>query len=152
MGLNLLVVDDCADDVMLLDRALKDADPSIQTFAVNNGVNAALYLKGEARFANRKKFPVPDLILLDLMMPLFDGFEFLSWLRNDSPENQRRIPVVVVSSAASEGDVRRVYELGANSFLVKPTQWSEYKRQICSVVANWANGTPSHPNVQRPSE
>lgn len=137
MPLSLLIIEDNENDRLLLERAATDGRTDVKTFSVVNGVDAALYLKGEGRFANRSKFPLPDLILLDLMMPLFNGFEFLHWLRNESVAPIRRTPVVVISSATSPQEIQRSYELGANSYVIKRSDWPEYKEQIAAVVSYW---------------
>jgi CheY-like chemotaxis protein len=143
MATTFLLVEDDPGDVALLKQALKDAAADIHIQTVNNGVDAALYLKGEAKFADRAKFPVPDVILLDIRMPLFDGFEFLEWLRNQAPAPQWRIPVVVLSSSDREEDIERVKSLGANAHVVKSSRWSEYKERVCSTVKKWALPNPA---------
>ena len=85
--------------------------------AVGDGAEAIDYLRGVDDYADRQRFPIPALILMDLKMPRMDGFEFLGWLRREP--GLRLIPVVVLSSSNLPHDVRRAYDLGANSFVVK---------------------------------
>jgi DNA-binding response OmpR family regulator len=135
--MTFLLVEDDMDAVTLLKRALKTGVPENDIQVVEHGVEAALYLKGEAKFADRARFPIPKVILLDLNLPLFDGFEFLEWLRTEATASQRRIPVVVMSSSDRIEDVRRAYALGANSYVVKPADWSEFKDRIRCVANYW---------------
>src|SRR5439155_21926607 len=86
--------------------------------SVTDGDEALDYLEGKPPFSDRELYPVPRLVLLDLKMPRVSGFEVLSWVRAD-PALQV-MPVVVLSSSSHDVDVRRAYQLGANSYVVKP--------------------------------
>ena len=85
--------------------------------SVRSGEEAVAYLSGEGKYANRTEYPLPVLVLLDLKMPGMDGFEFLTWIRQQ--EGIRGLPVVVLTSSSELADVNRAYKLGANSFFVK---------------------------------
>jgi len=87
---------------------------------VRDGQEAIDYLSGAGKFADRQKFPLPYLILLDLKMPRKTGIDVLEWL-HEQPE-LRCLPVVVFSSSAHRKDIARAYELGANGFVVKPAR------------------------------
>jgi CheY-like chemotaxis protein len=141
--MTFLVVEDDADSVTLLRRALKACAPKLDIQGVENGVNAALYLKGEAKFANRIRFPIPKVILLDLNLPLFNGFEFLEWLRRESPADLRQIPVVVMSSSERSEDVRRAYDAGANSYVVKSVDWPDFKERVRCLTNYWSQHNQS---------
>jgi DNA-binding response OmpR family regulator len=82
------------------------------------------YLRGDDKYADRRRYPLPGLLLLDLKMPRKNGFEVLQWLR-EQPEFAQ-LQVVVLSSSDEIKDINRAYELGANSFLVKPMFFSEF--------------------------
>jgi len=142
MPKTFLLVEDDAHDAALLKLALKAESADIHLQIVNNGVDATLYLKGEARFAPRHKFPLPRVILLDIQMPLFDGFEFLAWLRNDAPVPQRQSPVVVMSGSDRRKDIDRAYDLGANAYLIKPQAWSEFKQRLRGMASFWSRANP----------
>ena len=120
---NILVVDDSANDVFLLEQAFKKAAATSRLFSVQDGMEAQAYLKGESQFSDRAVHPFPDVLLLDLNMPRMNGFEFLQWLRQD-PEGGG-VVVYVLSASARDADVQRAYALGANSYVVKPSRMDE---------------------------
>jgi len=120
---NILVVDDSGNDVFLLEQAFKKAAATSRLYSVQDGMEARAYLKGEGEFSDRAVHPFPDLLLLDLNMPRMNGFEFLQWLRADSECSH--LVIYVLSASARDGDVQRAYELGANSYVVKPSRMDE---------------------------
>src|SRR6184192_4363911 len=105
--------------------------------AVRDGKEAMHYLEADGEFSDENRYPVPDVILLDLKMPRINGFEFLHWLRSESPPHYRFMPVVVMSSSAMREDVDRAYSLGANSYLVKPVQWKLFQDLIQALGIYW---------------
>jgi CheY-like chemotaxis protein len=113
----ILLVDDSDDDAFFFDRAVARVGIAIQTRRARDGQEAIDYLTGVARFSDRHRFPLPDLIMLDLKMPVCDGFDFLAWKR-ERPSFSG-IPSVVMTSSKLESDIRRSYELGAHSFTTK---------------------------------
>jgi CheY-like chemotaxis protein len=114
----VLLVEDSADDALLMQRAFEASPSAPLVHWVDNGNDAILYLCREGRFADRGRYPLPSLILLDLKMPVKNGFEVLRWAR--SYPAFATIPIVVLSDCHDTRIVRRAYELGANSFLRKP--------------------------------
>ena len=114
----MLVVEDRDEDICLFRVACERARLNLPFRTVKNGSEAIQYLKGEGQFANRAEYPLPRLMLLDLNMPLVNGFEVLEWLRTQP--GLRRLIVIVFTSSARPEDVNRAFELGANSYLVKP--------------------------------
>ncbi|HZV36914.1 MAG TPA: response regulator, partial [Verrucomicrobiae bacterium] len=104
---------------------------------VEDGQEAVHYLRGDGKYANRKNYPLPNVLLLDLKMPRLGGFDLLRWLRSESPENTRFIPVVVLSSSYLQQDVQRAYALGANSYMVKPLKWDEFRNLIMNLGIYW---------------
>jgi len=85
---------------------------------VRNGEEAITYLKGERQYCDRNKFPLPAVMLLDLNMPMKDGFEVLAWVR--SRPGLKRLAVIILTASKRSQDVERAFDLGATSFLVKP--------------------------------
>jgi len=114
----ILLIEDRDDDVLLVRKALEKAELPNPVYVVKDGEEAIAYLSGEPPYSTRSNHPLPDLILLDLKMPKVDGFEVMTWIRNQS--GIRAIPLVVLTSSEDLRDVNRAYALGAISFLVKP--------------------------------
>jgi CheY-like chemotaxis protein len=118
MGPCVLVVDDSENDLLLMRRAFKKAEFDAPFRTVTGGDNAISYLSGDGEFSDRDKFPLPTVMLLDLNMPGTSGFEVLRWVRNH--QQFRRMCVVILSASMRKEDVETSFDLGANSFLVKP--------------------------------
>lgn len=115
----ILVAEDDPDDAFMLRRAFTTANIANPVVFVSDGDEAIAYLAGTGRYADRDLHPLPVVILLDLKMPRRSGFEVLEWLR--AQPRVGRLPVVVLTSSRESRDVTRAYELGANSYLVKPS-------------------------------
>src|SRR5207245_83109 len=102
---------------------------------VNNGNEATLYLSGKGKYADRTTYPTPKLILLDLKLPVKNGFEVLQWIR--SYASYISIPIVVLTDCFDERIVQRAYELGANSFLNKPKDLESLQKLLSSIREYW---------------
>jgi CheY-like chemotaxis protein len=133
--LTILHVDDDSNDVMLLQHACRKAGMDINLLGVSDGDEAIAYLNGRDKFADREQFPLPRLILLDLKMPRLSGFEVLSWMRQD--DKLKRLPVVVLTSSSHDADVNRAYDLGANSYLVKPVGFDALVEMVKAIHLYW---------------
>ncbi|HEX5220062.1 MAG TPA: response regulator [Verrucomicrobiae bacterium] len=144
---NILVVDDSANDVFLLEQAFKKAAATSRLYSVQDGIDARAYLKGEGVFSDRAVHPFPDLLLLDLNMPRMNGFEFLQWLRTDDDCSQ--LVIYVLSASARDADVHRAYRLGANSYVVKPSRMDELVSFVAA-MHQWHRFTvlPSQPALR----
>ncbi|HZV35839.1 MAG TPA: response regulator [Verrucomicrobiae bacterium] len=114
----VLHVDDDPSDLVLLKQACRRAEVSFELKSVGDGDSAIAYLSGTRSFGDREANPLPVLVLLDLKMPRMTGFDVLRWIRAN--EQLKTLPVVIFTASNQEGDIRRAYELGANSYLVKP--------------------------------
>lgn len=114
----ILHVEDDPNDTLLLEHACRKAGVIFDLQAVSDGDQAMAYLRGINAFSDRAKHPMPQLILLDLKMPRVSGFDVLAWLRSE--DKLKELPVVVLTSSNHDADVKRAYELGARSYLVKP--------------------------------
>lgn len=115
----ILLVEDDPNDVLLMQRALRDVGLLDSLRVVKDGDEAVAYLSGKDDYADRERFPIPALVLLDLKVPRRSGHEVLGWLR--SQPGLRRLPVVVLSASEQRSDIDKAYDLGANSYLVKPS-------------------------------
>lgn len=133
---NILLVEDEPNDVFLIERAFRKCDFQHCLQSVYDGEQAVEYLGGVREFADRHKFPVPSLILLDLKLPRRSGLEVLAWLRSRH-DSLKRLPVVVLTSSKQSSDVNRAYELGANSYLVKPVAFDGLLELVKALNGYW---------------
>ena len=142
-----LLVEDDSNDVLIVQQEFKRASKNARLNVVSDGIEAKRYLEGKDEYRDRVKHPLPQVILLDLKMPRFSGFDFLEWLRSKSPDQLHYIPVVVLSSSALPQDVVRAYALGVSSYMTKPVNWDEFKKRLHSLVTYWAENveTPEFP-------
>jgi CheY-like chemotaxis protein len=131
----VLVADDDLNDISLLKRAFLKAGIDVSLNVVRDGAEAIQYLDGDKAFADRDAFPMPMLLLLDLKMPRTNGFEVLEWVR--SQNGLRRLPVVVMTNSDEPRDIDRAYDLGANSFLKKPDDFSDLLRMSEKLREYW---------------
>jgi CheY-like chemotaxis protein len=114
----LLLIEDNADDVFLMKRALKAARVMNPLYVVEHGQEALDYLGGAGKFANRESYPLPAVVFLDLKLPFISGHEVLAWIRRQ--KQLESLVVVVLTSSNEASDLSRCYSLGANSYVVKP--------------------------------
>jgi CheY-like chemotaxis protein len=119
----ILLVDDDTDFPLLVTRAIKLLKPRPLLHYVPSAFQAQDYLVGRHVFGDRSAYPLPDLILLDLKMPILNGFQFLEWVRA-KPEF-KKLSIFVLTDSINPRDLTRAYQLGANSFLVKPSDVDE---------------------------
>jgi len=128
----VLIVEDRAADVRLTKRALKKAGYDVEIDVATNGREALDRLTHVNGFAGSQP---PDLVLLDWMMPLVNGEEVLAEMREDA--RLRRMPVVVLTTSASEGDVITAYDKGCNAYLTKPVDPSEFQQTVEALGLFW---------------
>jgi CheY-like chemotaxis protein len=134
----ILVVEDDDSDFFLLERAFRKNNIENPIVRVHDGLEGMHYLQGSGEYADRKKFPFPDVIILDLKTPRMSGLELLAWIK-DHPEC-RVIPTVIMSSSQQDVDVARAYELGANTYFVKPTTFEDLIDLTNSIQDYWRKG------------
>jgi CheY-like chemotaxis protein len=116
----ILLADDNEDDVLLMQRALREAGLTNPVHVVSDGSEAVEYLKGAIE-AKSSGYRIPLLICLDLKMPVLDGLQVLRWIRQQP--NLIGIPVVIISQSDEGPDINRATQLGVNSYLVKPANY-----------------------------
>lgn len=127
---DVLLVEDNPDDVELTLRALKRARLLNPVRVVRDGAEAIEFLYGGARREGR-----PRVVLLDLKLPRVSGLEVLERIRRE--ESTRTLPVVVLTSSREEPDIRRAYELGVNSYIVKPVEFEKFVAAVGEVGLYW---------------
>ncbi len=131
----ILLVEDNADDALLIERALRKANFSTALHRVDDGQAACDYLEGAGVYSDRARHPVPTLVLLDIKLPKRSGLEVLKWLR--SVPAWRNLIVVMLTSSREARDVAEAYQLGANSYLVKPIAPGELQELIKAMGTYW---------------
>jgi len=135
----ILLVEDDPNDALLVRMAFQRTRSGIPLIILPNGLEAINYLQGEGVYADRAKYPIPDIILLDLKMPLMSGFDVLRWIR-ERP-GLKSLPVIVLTSSVQDADARTAYDAGANSYLVKPTDFNELVESIKTLGDFWLDGS-----------
>ncbi len=131
----LLIAEDDPDDRVLLVEAFGEAKLQAKLVFVDDGEDLLRYLRHETEYDDRAQFPDPDLILLDLNMPRKNGREALIELKSD--ERLRHIPTVVLTTSRSEEDIASSYAMGANSYLIKPTNFKDLVGMAEVVRSYW---------------
>jgi CheY-like chemotaxis protein len=131
----ILLVEDSENDAELTMRTLRRRGIANTIDWVRDGVEALDYLYREGKYAERSP-GMPRLVLLDLKMPRMDGLQVLARLKRD--ERTQALPVVMLTSSREEGDLLGSYELGANSYVVKPVDFDQFAETVAQVGLYWA--------------
>jgi two-component system response regulator len=134
-AVEILLVEDNPRDAELTIRALKKKNLANSLYHVEDGVEALDFLFARGRYSDRDINEAPKVVLLDLKLPRIDGLEVLAAIRAD--ERTRAIPVVVVTSSAEDPDVKKAYDLGANSYVIKPVQFDAFMDAMVRVGIYW---------------
>lgn len=129
----VLLVDDSENDALLVRIAFERAGFVAPLHVVHDGEQAIAYLSGDGVFGDRAKFPLPTALLLDLNMHRQNGFDVLVWVRKQ-PE-LKRLCVYILSASSQPVDIHLAYDLGANSYLVKPGTFDEMKGMARGLLA-----------------
>lgn len=132
---SILLIEDSPDDALLVQRAFRKSGGEARIRVLDNGEKALAYLAGEGDYADRVRFPLPDLMLLDLKLPRLSGFEVLEWLRGQP--GLKRLPVVILTGSREAADVDRAADLGANSYLVKPVGFEALLNLVQAFQSYW---------------
>jgi CheY-like chemotaxis protein len=132
---HILLVEDSQLDIELTLDAFQEAHLKNSVAVARNGQEALDYLLGVGAFADRDQYPLPNLILLDLKLPGVDGFDVLRRIKAEPI--LKRIPVIILTSSKEEGDRALSYDLGANSYLVKPVSFEGFVRVVRQIDGYW---------------
>ncbi len=133
--IEILLVEDSPYDAEMTVDALKLKGLAKKVMIVEDGAKALDYLFSRGAYKDKINRPKPKLILLDIKLPKVGGIEALKQLKSN-PET-KHIPVVVLTSSKEENDIARAYELGANSFIVKPVDYNDFVETIGEVGMYW---------------
>jgi CheY-like chemotaxis protein len=134
-AIELLLVEDNPQDLELALRALKKSNLANRIHIARDGAEALEFLFCEGPYASRNIQEVPRVILLDLMLPKVDGLEVLRKVKND--ERTKEIPVVVLTSSKEQCDVVESYQLGVNSYIVKPVDFEQFSIAVRDLGLYW---------------
>lgn len=132
----VLLVEDDTSDFRLIQRAFAKIRPSVPMIRLSHGDDAVAYLAGDAPYENRSVHPFPCVILLDIKLPRRSGFEVLEWIRSHE-STLKRVPIIMLTSSNHHVDVDKAYDLGVNSYLVKPSNNSELEQLVSTFRAYW---------------
>ncbi len=131
----ILLVEDNPQDVELTLRALKKHNLANHVLVVRDGAEALEFIFGTGAYASRPIGSTPKVILLDLKLPKVDGLEVLRQIKAD--ERTRVVPVVVLTSSKEEQDIVTSYQLGVNSYMVKPVDFDQFMRCVSELGFYW---------------
>ena len=134
-GITVLMADDDADDRMLAKDAWEESRPASELEFVEDGEQLLDYLRHRGRYSDLAATPLPNIILLDLNMPKKDGREALREIKSDPL--LRKIPVIVLTTSRADEDVARSYDLGVNSFIVKPARFEALVEVMRCLADYW---------------
>lgn len=128
----VLLVEDNEDDVFLIREAFDEARFRINLHHVNNGEKCLQFLRKQGDYAN---VPSPDVILLDLHMPIMDGREVLAEIVKD--DKLKHFPVIVLTTSHEAQDIERMYSLRCNSYITKPVDFNNFVGAISQIAGYW---------------
>ena len=142
--LKILLAEDDPDDAEIFQLAIKRSGLATRVMVTHDGQETIDYLSGNDPFHDRTKFPFPNLLIMDIRMPNVDGFHLLTWLRTHPQCSV--VPTLIFSASDQPNDVRKAYQLGANSYIAKPSQLEELVNLIRVVYEYWHHcEAPLHP-------
>ena len=142
----VLLVDDSETDALLMSAAFQRAGFVEPLRFVNDGQEMISYIQGDGRYADRALFPVPTVVLMDLKMPYKSGFEVLEWIRRQP--QFKRLRVYILSASNEPEDIARAYDLGANSYLVKPSNLDALS-QMAKYLLTWLKVSHFPPALEK---
>ena len=131
----ILHVEDSPDDRFLVALAVRRAGVPVELQIAENGEKAIEYLEGRGGFSDRTSHGLPDLVLLDLKLPLKSGLEVLGWIR--SQPQFKDLPVVILSSSEQASDMEKAIDVGASAYFVKPLSVMQLQKQLAEIYEQW---------------
>ncbi|MBV9036879.1 MAG: response regulator [Acidobacteriaceae bacterium] len=131
----LMLIEDSPEDEELTVRAIRRSHVTAEIFVARDGEEAMNFLFAEGEQEGRDLSEMPDLVLLDLKLPMVGGHRILERMR--ATPHTRRLPVVVLTSSNEDGDIERAYDLGANSYIRKPVNSEEFLSSVSQLGLYW---------------
>lgn len=132
---DILLVEDNPNDAEMTMRSLKKYYVINEIYHVEDGADALDFLFNEGKYADRENTPKPKVILLDLKLPKVSGFEVLKKIKSD--KRTRDIPVVILTSSREDSDIVESYNLGVNSYIVKPVDFDKFVESVKEIGLYW---------------
>ena len=129
---NVLVVEDNPDDFELTRLAFAENGCDASLYCARNGQECMDYLRQQGPYAGAK---MPDMVLLDINMPVMDGFEVMTRIAADA--NLRHLPVIILTTSDAEEDILRMYRLRCSAYVVKPADFNEFTRAVRTLIEFW---------------
>ncbi|MBI3600391.1 MAG: response regulator [Nitrospinae bacterium] len=133
--IDILLVEDNPDDVELTMRALKKGKIGNNIYVVRDGEDALDFLFHRGEYSDKKKFPIPGLILLDLNLPKRNGIEILREIKAEPI--LKRVPVIMLTTSKRDEDIIQSYDLGVNSYIMKPVEFDKFIQTIKNIELYW---------------
>ena len=132
----ILLVEDEENDAKLVQMAFKKNNIVNPVQWARDGLEAIAYLNGDGAYADRNQHPFPEVLILDLKMPRMGGLELLTWIR-EHPEF-RVIPTIIMTSSRQHSEIEKAYNLGANTYMIKPSSFEELAKNVKLIHDYWA--------------
>lgn len=133
--IDILIVEDNMDDFELMTRALKKNNITNRIFHVDDGEKALDFIYSRGAYSSNINNTMPKIIFLDLKLPKVDGLEVVKQLKSDPKTSM--IPIPILTSSKEEGDIVKSYQLGVNSYIVKPVDFTEFMNVITQLGLYW---------------
>jgi len=131
----ILIIEDNPNDAELMVRSLKKNHLANNLIVIDDGQEALDYISSKGKYVNRNIQEPPKVIFLDLKLPKVDGLEVLKELKSN--KTTKKIPVVVLTSSKEDPDITKAYELGANSYVVKPVDFEDFIKTLSQIGMYW---------------
>ncbi|MHA1798349.1 MAG: response regulator [Candidatus Helarchaeota archaeon] len=133
--LKILLVEDDKIDVLTLKRAFKKNNYDDQIFVCKNGEDALKFLRHEGKYSEDNKYYRPDIILLDLNMPIMNGLEFLEIIKSDS--DLKTIPIIVLTTSRNDNDRIESYKQSVAGYIIKPVEFKSFMNVVKNIKEYW---------------
>ncbi|RKS13828.1 response regulator [Flavobacterium sp. 120] len=134
-SLQILLVEDNINDAELTIRALKKNNLANELIHLKDGAEALDFIFAQGKYLEREMSDLPNVIVLDLKMPKVNGIEVLRRIKSD--ERTKRIPVVMLTSSKEDPDIQECYNLGVNSYVVKPVEFEHFVKAVSNLGLYW---------------
>lgn len=134
-AVRMLLVEDDPSHRLLIRKSLENHGVSNDVNEVEDGQEALDYIYGVGVYADRKKYPMPDIVILDIKMPRMDGFGVLERLKSDP--KMKRIPVIMLTTSSRDEEIAKGYECGANAYVTKPLDFEDFAKKLHDLKMFW---------------